>query len=311
MIVSVSRRCDIPRFRFDWFLERLDEGFADVVNPFNAKQLRRVYFSGGESPAGAVQEGQSAASGPAFFVFWTRDPRSVFEHGPDLLRRGFRFYTMVTLTGYPAILESNPPPRSEVIAAIRAASVQTGTRGAGSVPPDGTHVIWRYDPILLSSVSDADYHRRNFAVLAAALEGAVSRVIFSVYDDYAGARRRFAALSRAERPGKQTGGPDGFALFPHYDDGGRVLPELRQLLGELAAAARRYGIVPQSCAEAENFDCLGVRPGACIDPGLIGAFCSGGPGLSGKAKNQRPHCLCAESVDIGTYGNCPAGCAYC
>jgi hypothetical protein len=203
---------------------------------------------------------------------------------------------MVTLTGYPEILEPNPPSRPGVIAAMKALA-KTG-------------VVWRYDPILLTTVTGPEYHRRNFAVLAAALEGAVNRVIISVYDDYAGSRRRLAGLSRAE---------PGFALFPHYDDGGRILPELRQLLAELAATAHRHGITPQSCAEAEDLSELGIKPGACIDPGLVETLCSGGrlpaglsgKGLSAKDKNQRPHCLCAESIDIGTYGDCPAGCVYC
>jgi hypothetical protein len=188
VIISVSRRCDIPRFHFDWFLERLDAGFADVANPFNAKQLKRVYFSGKNRDE---EENRVPGTFPSFFVFWTRDPRPVLEHGPELIRRGFRFYTMVTLTGYPEILESNPPPRSEVITAIKALikpGSLTGQNGAGFLQKTGstdrlTQVIWRYDPILLSTVTDPEYHRRNFAVLAAALEGAVDRVIVSVYDD--------------------------------------------------------------------------------------------------------------------------------
>jgi hypothetical protein len=340
MIISVSRRCDIPRFRFNWFLERLDAGFADAANPFNAKQLRRVYFSEGGRAAGERTVGGGPGRDPedvsfsgrpeqdassAFFVFWTRDPRPVLEHGPELLRRGFCFYTMVTLTGYPEILEPNPPPRDEVIAAIKALA-KTGSparpNGTGFLPETGcltrVETVWRYDPILLTTFTDPEYHRRNFAALAAALEGAVNRVIISVYDDYAGARRRLAALSRAA-PGR-GGGPGeagGFALLPHYDDHGRILPELRRLLGDIAATARRHGIVPQSCAEAEDLSALGIRPGACIDSGLVETLWAGAPagtagkGLSGKAKNQRPCCLCAESVDIGTYGDCPAGCVYC
>jgi hypothetical protein len=288
MIVSVSRRCDIPRFRFAWFMERLDAGFADTVNPFNAKQVKRVCFSGEGSPD------------PSFFVFWTRDPRAILERGPELVRRGFHFYTMVTLTGYPAILEPNPPPRAEVIAAMKALAGAAG-------PCAESGVVWRYDPILLSTVTDPEYHRRNFSALAAALEGVVNRVIISVYDDYAGARRRLAALEGGAEQGRQS-----FALLPHYG-GGRILPELRQLLAELAAAARGHGIVPQSCAEAEDFGGLGVKPGACIDVSLVETHAGTRyPGsLSGKDGNQRPHCLCAESVDIGTYGDCPAGCVYC
>ena len=42
MILSVSRRTDIPRFYFDWFLNRLQEGFVLIRNPINQHQVSRV-----------------------------------------------------------------------------------------------------------------------------------------------------------------------------------------------------------------------------------------------------------------------------
>ncbi|MCL2319279.1 MAG: DUF1848 domain-containing protein, partial [Treponema sp.] len=80
MVVSVSRRCDIPRFKFDWFLERLDAGFAEVVNPFNSRQIRRVPLL---PPAPDRPPEESAE----VIVFWTRDPGAILEHAGDLERR--------------------------------------------------------------------------------------------------------------------------------------------------------------------------------------------------------------------------------
>ena len=63
--------------------------------------------------------------------------------------------------------------------------------------------------------------------------------------------------------------------------------------------------------------CIRDRPlRACCEEGLplAQAHCVNAAdfGLPAKAdKNQRPGCGCAPSVDIGTYGTCPAGCAYC
>ena len=37
-IISVSRRTDIPAFYGDWFMRRLEEGFAGVVNPFDGRK---------------------------------------------------------------------------------------------------------------------------------------------------------------------------------------------------------------------------------------------------------------------------------
>lgn len=42
MILSVSRRTDIPCRYSEWFMNRIREGSAVVRNPFNAGQLGRI-----------------------------------------------------------------------------------------------------------------------------------------------------------------------------------------------------------------------------------------------------------------------------
>jgi len=266
MIISASRRCDIPRFHFDWFLRQLEAGYVDVANPFNASQIRRVSLK----PEDAE-----------FLVFWTRDPRALLAAPPEQ----YPFYTMITLTGYPEILEPNVPPAGDIIQAMRAMSEKWGRK----------RVIWRYDPIFFSSITDAAFHCRNFAELAAELSGSVDRVIISVYDEYAGAKRRLSALER-----------DGLVeVFSHSDQDGHIPPELKELVAELARIASEAGMEIRSCAEAEDLSVLGVKPGACIDGELINSQ------TGSKDKNQRRNCRCVSSVDIGSYGSCPAGCVYC
>jgi hypothetical protein len=274
MIVSISRRCDIPRFQFGWFLERLEAGFVEVPNPFNARQIRRVGLSPEEAEA---------------LVFWTRDPRPLAAYAGELERRGCRFYVMVTLTGYPAILEPRAPETAAVIAALGELAEKTRAR----------RVIWRYDPVFLSSLTDPAFHRENFAALAGRLRGKTRRVIISLYDEYRGAQRRLGALER--------GG--GLRGLPMRDGDGRLLPQVCGLLADLAKTAGEAGMEIQSCAEAEELADLGIAPGACIDGGLIRELW--GIEAAGRDKNQRPRCRCAPAADIGRYGDCPAGCVYC
>jgi hypothetical protein len=274
MILSVSRRCDIPRFQFDWFREQLDAGFVDVANPFNSRQVRRVSLL----PADAE-----------VLVFWTRDPRPVLNHGEELEARGFRFYVMCTLTGYPEALEPSMPEPEQTAAVMGLMAEKWGPR----------RVIWRYDPLFLSSLTDGDFHRRNFKALAGALKGAVRRVMISVYDEYPRAQGR---ILRREAAG-------AFEALPHYDGEGRLLPEVRGLLGDLAEIAGAAGMEIYACAEGEDLTPLGIRRGACIDGGLIRELW--GIESPGKDPHQRPFCGCAPSVDIGRYGPCPAGCVYC
>jgi hypothetical protein len=199
------------------------------------------------------------------------------------------------------------PPPEAIIAAMGELAAKLG--------PD--RVIWRYDPIFLSSLTDSVFHLRNLEALAGALAGKVRRVIISVYDEYGGANRRLAALEKA----------GSLTLMPHYQTGtaetanatsgaGYLLPTVRELLGELAAIAADVGLEIQSCAEGEDLSALGIKLGACIDAGLIHRLFPQDTPLSGietgkKDKYQRPHCRCIPSVDIGAYGPCPAGCVYC
>ncbi|MDR2184582.1 MAG: DUF1848 domain-containing protein [Treponema sp.] len=296
-IISVSRRCDIPRFYFDWFMERLDAGFVDVPNPFNSRQVRHVSLA--PEDAGVL-------------VFWTRDPRPILARGKELERRGYAYYVMTTLTAYPALLEPDVPPPETVSAALRDLSEQTGPG----------RVIWRYDPILLSTITGEDFHLRNFAALAASLEGAVSRVIISLYDEYGGAKRRMAAL---EAGGGSPQEPEPlFRMLPMYTPEGRALSGVRELLAALARIAARRGMTMQACAEGEDFSSLGIAGGACIDGELIRRLWN--IESAGRDRNQRPRCRCVSSVDIGWYGagpaqekaagsagrsSCPAGCVYC
>jgi hypothetical protein len=265
-IVSVSRRCDIPRFHFDEFMRKLDEGYTVVTNPFNANQQRRVSL---------LPEDVGA------FVFWTRDPRPVLTRAGELEAEGYRFYVMVTVTGYPRELEPGVPPSGETCAAMRELSLKIG----------GRRVIWRYDPVFLSSVTDAAFHRENFRSLAEKLQGAVQRVIVSLYDEYRGAKRRVESLVKA----------GAFSVPPEGDTG--------PLFAGFAETARAAGMEIQTCAEAESMERFGIKAGACIDGELLRDLW--GVTIQGRDKNQRPHCLCAQSVDIGNYGGCPAGCVYC
>jgi len=275
MIVSVSRRCDIPRFQFKWFMERLDEGFCEVANPYNPKQIKRVSML----PAAG---GDDAVDNVEAFVFWTREPENILANTDELEKRGFRFYVMVTVTGYPAELEPDVPDTSKVLVNMKKLSQKIGQ----------DRVIWRYDPVILTSITDEDFHKRNFDLLARELAGFVRRVIISVYDEYPAAKKRLELKEKA-----------GVLQMLEPND---ILP---RLLCSFEKSAQAAGMEIQTCAEKEDFSSLGIKGGACIDAALINKLW--GIETINKDKNQRPYCLCCKSVDIGVYGTCDARCVYC
>ena len=290
MIISVSRRCDIPRFSFDWFLEKLDAGYVDVRNPFNPRQTRRVSLL----PPAAGRPAEECAE---LFAFWTRDPASILANTDDLEGRGYSFFVMTTFTSYPAVLEPNAPQPGELLKTMENLSLK--------ITP--ARLIWRYDPVFLSDMTDVDFHRRNFARLAAALKGVVKKVIVSVYDEYPRAEKRLAEL-------EQRGSLKRLAHYSSGVSGKKTLvPMIRRLLADMAEIAGREGLEIQSCAEENSSDPIsgdcGIPSGACID----GEYILKNFGLTTqKDRGQtRPGCLCCRSVDIGSYGPCPAGCVYC
>jgi hypothetical protein len=297
MIVSVSRRCDIPRFQFDWFMERVKAGFVEVANPYNASQIRRVPLV----PAGG---GVQSEDGVDAFVFWTRDAQHILANADELAERGFPFYVMVTVTGYPDALEPDIPPAPEVLASMKELSRK--------IVAD--RVIWRYDPILLTSITDEDFHRANFNTLAQELAGFVRRVIISIYDEYREAKMRLFMLERAGKLQMPDTVGDLSGLLADLakcaEAAGMNKPPASALYNHLPYTRRpEGGMEIQSCAEKEDFSSLGIKPGACIDSALIKKLW--GAELSGKDKNQRPNCLCCKSADIGSYGTCTAKCVYC
>jgi hypothetical protein len=273
MIVSVSRRCDIPRFQFKWFMGRIDAGYVEAVNPYNARQIKRISLV----PAGVKPE-----DGVELFVFWTRNPRQILANADELAKRGFCFYVMTTVTGYPAVLEPSMVHASKVLNAMKGLAQKIGPE----------RVIWRYDPVIISNITGEDFHRRNFSALARELSGSVKRVIISMYNEYPKTKLRFERLQKSEQLQMCDAGISRAGL-----------------LSDLAQCAQAAGMEIQSCASGEDFSPYGIKPGACIDGALINKLW--GIELTGKDKYQRPHCLCAKSVDIGAYGICSARCVYC
>lgn len=154
-------------------------------------------------------------------------------------------------------------------------------------------VVWRYDPIVFSERTPADYHKRRFAEIAGELKGRTDRAVVSIVDDYRKAEPRMKALE-----GKGAGITDCEA------------DEFGILMRELAASATGRGMEITSCAEDLDLARHGIRPGKCVDDALI-ADAFGIDVSHKKDPSQRKACGCVVSRDIGMYNSCVFGCPYC
>jgi len=171
LIISASRRTDIPAFYGEWFTRRLHAGYLLVRNPFNPRQVRQVDLT---PPAVDC------------FVFWTKNPASFLEK--LVLLREYPYYFHFTLNPYGRDLEPHLPPKKELI--------ETFQRLSGICGPD--RVIWRYDPIILTGrITPAD-HYRWFAALAGKLDGSTHKVVFSFLSMYRKCRRNLQDFAITE-----------------------------------------------------------------------------------------------------------------
>ena len=170
MIISASRRTDIPAFYSDWFMNRLHEGFVLVKNPMNARQVSRVDLR---------------PESVECIVFWTKNPQNMIDKLNHLDNCTYRYYFQFTLNSYNSDIEPNVPEKAELIETFKVLSDRIGSE----------RVIWRYDPILLSGQITIDYHTHCFDSLAAQLAGYTQRCVISFIDLYRNINRKMEAVN--------------------------------------------------------------------------------------------------------------------
>lgn len=168
MILSVSRRTDIPNYYSDWFISRVKEGFLYVRNPMNAHQISRIDLSPDVVDC---------------IVFWTKNPANMIEKLEHL--KNYIYYFQFTLTGYGKDVEPNlPNKREELIPTFKRLSEKIGKE----------KVIWRYDPILISKRYTMDYHLKAFEEIASNLADYTEKVVISFVDLYSKTQRNTRGL---------------------------------------------------------------------------------------------------------------------
>ena len=271
MIISASRRTDVPSFYADWFINRIRAGFCTVPNPRNRSQVSRVSLRPEDVDV---------------IVFWTRHPKPLFPYLDELDLRGYRYYFQYTLLGYPREIDPRSPPRQVAIETFRELSDRVGQES----------VIWRYDPIVFSRLTGTGYHGESYASIAEALRGHTSRSVISVMDRYRKFRQR---LEQLDRQGVGVGDHDDLSS-----------PRRVELLNAIARTARDNGMEIFACAEERDLSPCGILPGKCIDDEYIEAAFGIDVGRR-KDPGQRQACGCVVSRDIGAYDTCVFGCSYC
>jgi hypothetical protein len=157
MILSVSRRTDIPAFYSEWFYNRVKEGFVYVRNPMNIHSISKVKIDPNVVDC---------------IVFWTKNPKAMLSRLDEI--KDFNYYFQYTINPYNRELEVHVPKKDNVIETFIELSQKIGSK----------RMIWRYDPILLTNEIDINYHIKYFEEIAKRLSTYTKRCTISFIDNY-------------------------------------------------------------------------------------------------------------------------------
>jgi hypothetical protein len=267
MIISASYKTDIPTFYGDWFLNRLRAGYCKMVNPWNRKQAIRVSLDRRDVDG---------------VVFWTKNISPFIDHLKEVHKRGFPFIIQHSINAYPKALEFSVVNARRSVEALRRLAEQYGPRVC----------VWRYDTIIVSSLTPLDFHRRNFESLCRDLEGTTDEVVISFVHLYQKTLRNM------------NGAASEFGF--EWED--PPAETKRQLASEMVEMARARGMKLAICAQ-RDYLVPGAADARCIDAERLESVA--GKVIKAERCGGRKECGCFASKDIGDYDTCPHGCVYC
>ncbi len=229
MIISASRRTDIPAFYSDWMTNRIEAGYCTVFNPFNRDQITYVSLKPEDVDV---------------IVFWTKNSKPFRSKIKKLDERGLRYYFQYTLTQYSKELETRVPNFEPLKAEFLALAEQVGPE----------RIIWRYDPIIISKEYSFERHIDLFGSIAREMKGVTHRVVISLVDYYQKTLRNMSATSQAGSV---------------YDQHPEEKESFAKFMKTLVKLSQENGLEIQSCAEAIELKEYGIEHGKCVDDAYI------------------------------------------
>ncbi len=282
MILSVSRRTDIPAFYSEWFFKCLEDGFVLVPNPINPKKIAKIPLKKFEIKYVSTNlfgdKSVETTGNIEGIVFWSKNPKPLLNQIDKL--QDFVFYFLYTLNPYPSWIENGLPSLKDRINTFKELTKYCP-------------VIWRYDPILFANGIDVEWHIKNFKYLCENLRGYTKQCKISfVIESYSGCAKSVYAPSEKDK---------------------------KILLEKFSQIAKENDILIETCAEKGDWFKYGIGTSKCIDGKIFEKLLTEKYkelGLSFKRKNnkidgQRNNCGCMPAVDIGRYDTCNHKCNYC
>lgn len=304
VVISASRSTDIPAFFPKWFFNRLERGYCAWVNPFN-QQKQYVSFKNCKA-----------------IVFWTKNPAPIMPYLHILDEKGIHYYFQFTLNDYVSEgLEPNTPDLKSRIETFHELSNLIGR----------DRVIWRFDPIVISSAISPRSILSKIWKIGNQLKGYTNKLVFS-FIDIKGYRKVQNNLIKETSFFTKENVEEGEGSETQRQEIIEGLVKLREIWKE-----EGWNLTLATCAEDIDLESYGIEHNRCIDdrlmekvfgndkellyylhtgklpePDLFGSF----PEIPQihknlKDKGQRKLCGCMISKDIGMYNTCRHFCVYC
>lgn len=160
MIISASRRTDIPAFYTKWFMKRIEAKELLIRNPIYYHQVSQIDLSPEVIDC---------------IIFWTRNAKPLIPYLDTLDNLGYKYYFQYTITAYSQQWEKNNPPIEQKLDTFIELSQKLGKE----------KVIWRYDPIFLNNKElSINYHIESFEKIANKLYKYTDKCVTSFLDTY-------------------------------------------------------------------------------------------------------------------------------
>lgn len=304
VIISASRSTDIPAFFAKWFINRLEEGYCVWYNPFNQQPM---YISFRDTKV---------------VVFWTKNPAPIIPYLPELDKRGIHYYFQVTLNDYEKEhLEPNVPLLQKRIDTFKQLSSLIGHE----------RVIWRFDPLIITSSSPPRELLTRIWNVGNQLMGYTDKLVFSFADV-----RTYRKVQNNLIKDTTYFTRDTIEMAePTEEQRSEIVEGLSKIRD--AWHQKGWNIKLATCAEQFDYEQYDIEHNRCIDGELMEQLWSDDkelvyflhtgelpvPDLFGtmpaiplthknlKDKGQRKVCGCMISKDIGMYNTCHHLCTYC
>ena len=292
IIISASRRTDIPAFYAKWFANRLKAGYCLWVNPFNNHPMHVAF-----KKVKAV-------------VFWSKNPKPLIPYLHELDERGIHYYFQFTLNDYEEEqFESHVPAIEERIETFKYLSDTIGKE----------KVIWRFDPLVMTDKLGIHELLRKVENIGNTLQAYTEKLVFS-FADIGNMYKKVENNFKRLKIHYQEFTPQAKNEFA------TGLCDLNKAWHfSLAACAEhidleQYGIERNRCIDGELMKRIFAKDTEFVYYLSTGRLPDKNPALlveipntkiNLKDKGQRGTCGCMVSKDIGMYNTCPHFCVYC